>query len=191
MAVIVPGDQKRRLQVADLMIVVAAAALAVFWIRAFLNEVQETMAGLSTIFKVSYWLMACVPVLSMAGIAVLLMEFSGGNVPLRRRMRRPGFAACGVMAILPMLPAVLTVIGQLLYSLMPRKSWVHFPWWDLTWSMRHFGIGVAAVWLAYALSRRWPSERTWLDRFERGLGIAWILVWLGEVFVHFLRLFFI
>ncbi len=38
------------------------------------------------------------------------------------------------------------------------------------------GYAVAAVWTVLAVSGRWRIERSWIDRFGRILGAAWILL---------------
>ena len=38
------------------------------------------------------------------------------------------------------------------------------------------GTAVAAVWFLLAISGRWRPERSWIDRFGRGLGLLWIVI---------------
>ncbi len=38
------------------------------------------------------------------------------------------------------------------------------------------GFAVIASWVALALARRWRSERGWIDRAGRAVGLLWIVL---------------
>jgi hypothetical protein len=49
------------------------------------------------------------------------------------------------------------------------------------------GLAVTVAWSMLALSGRWQSEPTWLDRAGRTLGLAWVVLmlfhpWLTSIF---------
>lgn len=101
-------------------------------------------------------------------IAVLALRLRSPRPRFRRLARQPGWVAC-VMASLSSL-----VAGLLLLSCMAMNGadWGRFLIRSL-WAYN--GPTVAGAWILLAMSGRWKSEASWIDRMGRLLGLGWVL----------------
>ena len=55
-----------------------------------------------------------------------------------------------------------------------RSSLGNYIWEGAEWTSSS-GLAIAAVWILLILSRRWKSERGWIDNIGTCLGIYWVL----------------
>ena len=89
-------------------------------------------------------------------LAIFVLRWLPPRPPLRVLLGQPGLWACG------------TALGAML--LIPA-SWIYF---RLEVDAILIPGVVATSWLILALSRRWQSERSWVDLAGRFLGSGWI-----------------
>jgi hypothetical protein len=130
-----------------------------------------------------------IPFLTMWSLAVAGLSLRQPRQPFRKLARQPGMIAC-CAAMLPLvIELVAIIVGELIlppnavvgrtippYVIrsLPRRI-MH----DVRGSMvlqANAGGTVAVAWLILALAGMWKSEKSWLDRFGRVLGILWITV---------------
>jgi hypothetical protein len=137
------------------------AGLSILYPRDLLETIHGARWGVALILPVP-----CVFLWTL-GLIVLRMRLPR---PSRRRvLRQPGFVAnLGVL--------IGSVVGALPFAV-PSWSWHRFSAIGLaTMSAEVIGASVASALAILALSGRWKSERSWLDRAGRALAIYWIIV---------------
>jgi hypothetical protein len=163
---------KRRLSISDGIILVAATAVSLACVREFESlalAMYGRQFGWARRFQASVW--AALP-LTLALIPLRLRQ------PRPRRQllwRQPGWLA--VIAVAVSFAHLLTLVVLDEYfngSLKARGSGfllrtgaLHIP--------TKSSCSVATIWLALALSGRWRSEKSWIDRAGRILGWYWIM----------------
>jgi hypothetical protein len=138
------------------------------------------------------------PFMIMWTVALLGLRLRQPRPALRRLARQPGLVACGAA----MLALILEVAGIILGEIVVPPSSVIArtvpPYLRLSLprailhSIRgtillqvNAGCAVAGALLILALSGRWRSEPSWLDRSGRALGYAWMIV---NLFLHLMVL---
>ncbi len=178
-----PRKPDRRFSIADVMILVPAAAVAAALLRPYMSGFARVLGYLSgamndpwSLWRGYFWLRgpgSCVVVPWMAAMIVIRLRR-----PRPRRIRlasQPGFAAC------------LAVMASLLPGLAWYASIRHRPGFrrpegfEQTWAIiTHWSdTAVVGSWIALALARRWRPEPTWIDRMGRVLGGYWMFLLFG------------
>lgn len=164
----------RRFSLADVMILVAAAAVAMVLSR-LLNADTGPVRILPSTF-VTAWAVQASPFLIVAPFALLAVRFRRPRPPLRRVFRQPGTVACLAVVfswVMSSLPLLLKVF--LLTALRPSSPrygvqiYLH--------STLYMGSTVVLAWTVLALARAWRPEASWIDRAGRRLGVTFIVVW--------------
>lgn len=104
--------------------------------------------------------------------ATLALRFRHPRPCLARIFRQPGAVGCSaailsfLLALLTLAPSTLHSLGSPIYGAWMVNAWLH--------TSRMTGVAVASAWLALALSGRWRSERTWVDRLGQAVSASWI-----------------
>jgi len=170
---------RRRFTILDAMVMAAATAVGLAYLRAVLPAGWWWNPGISPprrTLAITFGTISCLSTPWM--IAILYLRLRRPRAQLRRLTRQPGVMAC-CAALAAMIPALIHVA---LYATF-RESYSWSKWTiDAAWICAHelSGGSVAGAWLALALSGRWRAEPDWIDRFGGLLGvlsIAEMVIW--------------
>jgi len=177
----------RPMRLTDLMLLIAAAAVGLAWLRVRSYSTAEfglfqqrnpdavEWAGLLGPLYQARWL--ATPILAPLTIAVGLLWLLPPRPGLARQVRRAGWVVA---------PLVAVVFG-LQWAIVGGHSALHegSTWWVMetsaTYGQNWAGPSIVMAWAALALVAvvvPRPRERSWLDSTGRGLGLAWVVVWL-------------
>jgi hypothetical protein len=103
-------------------------------------------------------------------VAMLMLRLRRPRPGLRRISRQPGAVACaaGTAAVLA---GVVIVVARHLFA-DGNPLWLEAYDWPPVEA--RVPAAVIAAWIALAVSRRWRSEPSWIDRAGRVLGAYWV-----------------
>jgi hypothetical protein len=130
-----------------------------------------------------------IPFLTMWSLAVAGLSLRQPRPQFRKLARQPGVIAC-YAAMLPLVIEVMAIIvGEIILppSAVIARTMPPYLIRSLPGRIMHnvrgtivlqanAGATVAVAWLILALAGMWKSEKSWLDRFGRVLGILWMMV---------------
>jgi hypothetical protein len=157
---------RRRVTLADAMILIGVTALGLWGIRAYERPLPlyRNNPMMNTLKQMS-------PLLAAWTMAVPLLALRGPRPRLGRLARQPGVAACGAAALV----IAAETAGAILRV---RLSTAVFPLrieaYAEVWFIQIAGFAVAAAWLTLALAGRWRASPHWIDRLGRLWGTFWI-----------------
>ena len=179
----------------DLLLLIAATAAAMGFVRVFLPwyrpefdspwKVIDDMRARGPIgapFHVFYWVQLASPFLWCWTFALIPIRLRQPRPAWRRLMRQPGAVACfsatlavlaslatwGLLAI-PSLFGSRLVADSLAGQIYPLDFRVYM------FALASVGFAVASAWGVLAVSRRWRAEPSWIDRTGRVLGVVWVV----------------
>jgi hypothetical protein len=178
---------RRRFQLLDAMILVAAIAFAcgitqglsyatdgaISW-TAMWEVARQNHDGLAGVVEIgAYSLILALPFAGMLSLAVIPLRLMGSRPRWRRLARQPGITAMWAAGLGIALSAVQigiaawTGMGEAsIYQIViATHSCISYP-----------GLAVLGAWALLLISKRWRSEMSWVDRMGRVLGFFWILV---------------
>jgi hypothetical protein len=180
----------RRLTLADLLILVAAAGVALLVLRLQLHEDQEdnlwvlrkSLLGQQgrTVARYYFWIgiIRTTPFLVAAGPALLLMRLRRPRPSRRQVFRQPGTAACVAVTFSGSLSVLVNTVGIISASIRMGNPFTHC----LT-GLNRLGGPVLLVWLMLALAGFWRPAPDWIDRSGRALGVVLIVLYPLSVYV--------
>jgi hypothetical protein len=186
---------RRRLTLRDLILMVAAAALA---LGGFQFAVTHVFPGWLDYTRWPGWIArpsprvvlymlsdATAPLIALAGAwtgLLLVLRALPPRPSWRRASRQPGIAACAAALLAMLWVALAAGVMFAILSLFP--AWRY----DRLWFVQNLfaahvfplvGLAVAATWLHLVISRRWTRPADWIDRAGRVVGILWIVIGLA------------
>ena len=185
---------KRPFRIVDLMVLVAATAVAfAIYRRGIPQGMQFTTFGGNLESRLFYWMHQLTPFLAMWSLAVFAID----RVDSRKRRREPrhaGLIGC-YAATIGLATSALISSGfylvhvledaRVIHKVLSHQRQMHLP--------PPFGkapleeiIGgvVLGAWGALAASRRWRAERSWIDRLGRVLAVIWIGLLLTYIYAY-------
>jgi hypothetical protein len=170
--------------IVDGMILVAGIALGIWVSGMNLIPSLKTMATITPdvwaadpVWLTCHWgslvLRHTQPMAAVLTLAMLLLRLLPLRPDFRRLSRQPGFAACSAASI------AICIGGGLNYATTTATFVSGFETLGYTWVAlfpkgSEPGIAIAACWALLALGRQWRSERSWIDRLGRLLGVYWL-----------------
>lgn len=171
-----PGRPDGRLTLADLMILIVAAAAGLAMLRPYLAapDLGAMSHPLRTI-ETTYGIWSIVAAWWM--LALLLIQYRRPRPRRGRLARRPGHAACCGAAVALVLGAGHELVRIACHD--PAGAPFSFQQCWITVSVR-VGPTVLGAWLLLALSGRGRADPGGIDRLGRLLGwcwIGWLLFW--------------
>jgi hypothetical protein len=169
----------RRLTLADLQILVAAAGAAAMvlamlrreeeYVRARFNPVRPLPTGFWP------WLIRLLAVLVVASLALLVLRLRQPRPSRWRCFRQPGTAACVASIFSASLSVLRNVMDVNPYSIAnPLAFYIC--------GLDRIGSSVVLVWLTLALAGAWRPAPDWIDRSGRVLGVILIAVYVFSMF---------
>ena len=174
------GRPAGRSTLADLLILVAAAAVGMAMLRPYLAALAAPSFGTMThpsirTIEATYGIWSIIAAWWM--LALLLIQYRRPHPRRGRLARRPGHAACCAAAV----ALALGAGHQLARLAWPNPARVPFSFYQL-WITVSVQVGptVLGAWLLLVLSGRWRADPGWVDRLGRLLGscwIGWMLFW--------------
>lgn len=194
--------ERRRVTLFDLMTLVAATAIGLslsqpiwprnaagLWVYTW-PLVASGVAGYASktwLIPVAERTAPFLPCLMAWTAAFLVTRMHGPRPRKRRLVVQPGFvAAVAVLSTLTVESAL--VIGSAAMDGRFASSPTRFAEFALNGVIllaHHAGCAVFVSWLTLALTGRWCPERSWVDRWGRTLGCAWIVIGpLASLLVH-------
>lgn len=186
---------RRRLTMLDLMLMVAAAALALAGFQFAVTHVfpgwldysrWPRWIGNPTPRAILYMLSdATAPLIPLAGAwtgLLLVLRMLPPRPPWRRIWRQPGMVACLAASFAitwaGAAAGLLLGIGRLFLTF--QHDGLTFA---QSWMVGHVfplaGVAVASAWMPMRLSRRWPPPADWIDRAGRIVGVLWMTIGLA------------
>ncbi|MDG3006866.1 hypothetical protein [Paludisphaera mucosa] len=174
-------EPSRRFGLGDVMILVAAAGFGLAIARIPLSARGSMLSwrpgagpwGGRAIHLLMRLSAVIGPVVAALTVAAVVVRLRHPRPRLRRLVRQPGLVACVAatialaMTLVQITPTTIMAIGS---GTLP--AWMY----DLrVFVARSCGYSVVGAWLALSFSGRWRSERGWIDRFGRTMGVAWLV----------------
>ncbi len=178
-------NPRRRFTILDGMILVAAAAIAVAWLRGVLKiylSVLGSARGASLPDRILWGLPNLVPPLVLATFVTLVLRSVRPRPSWRKISYQPGFAACAAAALIVSLQFVYRfsiVAVKQLSDLKTRGTASVLALAQIATDLTGTGLAVMAAWLILMLIRGWRVEPTWIDRLGRLIGVCWIVLYLA------------
>ncbi len=185
-----PDRVERRFTIADGMILVAAAGVALMAIRDTLQwrDFSETSAFADTFVR---WAHDGIYVLGALSTALLICRLRRPRPPRRRLWLLPGTTP----ALATTVVSLECLAGAVKSSVASRRSLEPLP-------SHIFGRGLSTMvlfefesrylsswefvapevgltWLVLFLAGRWRTEASWVDRLGRALGFCWLVLFLA------------
>jgi hypothetical protein len=176
-----PGDSRRRLKIADLMVLVAAIAAGIVLVTQFLSDTHS----LPSVERVWGWdqleeLYASLLMLVALTLGLAVTWIGRLRRPVRPFSQTPGAVACLLASLV-----IIAVALHLAANYATESSSVNRQ--SVFWRIQYWraiighpptaiGLLILAVWNLLLMSGRWAAEPTWIDRTSRALGLCWI-VW--------------
>ncbi len=158
--------------IADAMILIAATAAALGWLRnpldwsiAYPNESQMRyylrLAQLVGTALATTW-----------GLGILAIRFRASHRGGRDGRCRPGVVACAAATAGCLIQFALIMIWHAVRS---EPLW---PGRDIIEALLDpAATGVVGGWLALGLAGLWKREGTWIDDLGIGVGLSWFVLW--------------
>jgi hypothetical protein len=175
----------RRPTILDVMVLVAATAAGLSWIRTQYDWPYFAQAWLAFheagyyVESAQYLVRAAWPVLLAWTLAALMLGMRGPRPSSRGLGERPGLVACCAATLATAATFWPTAIGLFvgpvrpdLTTTSPQRFWLDVA--TGAGAAETVGLAVASAWLTQALGRTWHAEPTWIDRLGRTLGFVWI-----------------
>jgi hypothetical protein len=164
---------RRDLSVAGAMIMVAATAIGLAYMRATLFDLPDRLGrtshrGTRHLILAQYVLGILLPLITAWTPALLLIRLR--TLSVRPALRQPGTVAAlaGTAAIILLTP--ITVIN---WAINPNLH--QFAWTVLIERCPCVGFAVIGGWTGLLVGCRWRSEPSLIDRTSRMLGCLWIV----------------
>lgn len=184
---------RRPFRLVDLMILVAATAVAFAIFRAGLAPGLPFITfGGSLEQWLFTWMHLVVPFPAMWSIALVAIAAFDRHKSTRRRLRPAGIAGC-VAAVAVV--TLTTVVSSTFYMLHVLEDLQTIPRIFTHGRNNHgmppfagapmeeiVGSAVLGAWAMLAASGRWKAERSWLDRSARLLSLCWIVLFLTYLY---------
>lgn len=172
-----PSRPDRKFTLLDLLILIAATAAGLGAMRALSPDHDNFTAPYSPISPPTWmnwgsvvalnWAFYLSPLLAAWTLGILALRLRRPRPSLRRLAFQPGWVACCVATVGIAAGTVMTLIGVYgRYGIGYYFDLVPYP----------VGVAVAAAWTQLAVSGRWRSEGSWIDRAGRVMGIAWLAI---------------
>lgn len=180
-----PLKPTRRMTVADILTLVAAAGVGLFAVRLHLQEDRffQELADIGVPLSISTeqdffwtWVIRTLPFLVAGAPALLLIRFRPPRPSRRRVCRQPGTAACLAVILSGSLSVLVAAVEGWKYS-------TTAPVTNCIKSLEGVGGAVLLVWLTLALAGAWRPAPDWIDRSGRALGVALIALYASTVAV--------
>lgn len=183
-----PATAVRRFTLLDGMILIAATAAGIacsrgLWLVLVVEEVSMPTSTAAALELGVYVLLAILPLLPIWTAAIFFLRLRRPRPNLRRLSRQPGFVAC--LAVVSTLGLFLVIGNAIFLVNWGATGFGTFAPLELLGEVAEFLIiclpliiqtGVFCAWVTLAVSRRWRSERSWIDRAGRLLGVAWLVL---------------
>ena len=170
-----PGATSRRLTLADLAILVAASAFAIFLVRLSWGTegaFHDWRMGHSADYQDN---LRIAPFKLAPALAFLAARMIPPRPRWRVIFRQPGTWAC--LAIWSHLVAII-ILNTCLVTLLPRfRGWPLPNFNAYLDANRECGAWVGVAWATLKLSGAWRAEASWIDRAGRILGVVAIIHW--------------
>jgi hypothetical protein len=168
---------RRRFTMLDILVLVAATAVglasarwypAVEGLRTSTRPLNDRIAN--AVYLASN---VTVPLLLAWSVADLILCLRGPRPPIRRLARQPGAIAALVATAVGVFDLAVVIAGVASH---PGHTMTFVARVRIMASNAPMVIapGVFGAWMTLALCGLWRPDRSWLDRFGRVLGLAWI-----------------
>jgi len=173
----------RAFNLVDVMILLAATAAAMGWVRANYDWYFFSLAWRSY-YNLGDYIMAAIyfvrvlwPFLLTLTLTTLALRMRRPRPQREALARQPGVVACCAATVATAAIFWPTLIG--IIAGVPGITGSRRFWDDLVTGVKAseaVGVAVAAAWMTLALVSSWRPEPSWIDRLGRGLGTAWIVL---------------
>jgi hypothetical protein len=184
----------RKLTIPDILVLVVAIAIGLAWTRYFQGFdaggegfpfEEDSPAYLHSAWLVEWWIVSLWHCVAVVTIAVLVLRLVGPRPRFRQLTRQPGTVACGAV-FFAVLVEMVYQMSEAAYALYGSSNVriLHAAYWIISGPFE--AVSVGAAWLLLAISGRWRSDASWIDRFGFVLGVFWIATPLLAFFVHWL-----
>lgn len=159
-------EPTRRLNLLDVLILIAGAAVGMWLSRQQLRRYEE----MSPVGPVTRVIIILIAVIWTWSLTLLVLRLRRPRPEWSALRRQPGFVA-SVGVIVGGLLATFDAISYLAMAPV-RMAWIF--WLNAINQFERVGLAILAAWLTMAVSGGWAPERGAIDRFGRALGVFWI-----------------
>lgn len=175
-----PAPSSRRFSLLDAMTIVAATAIALAWLQAYLRGISGyyRVPQMPWRLQLILYVPTAVPFATVFSVVGLIFCIRHPRAPIRQLRRQPGFLA-GLMVLISALAAISSVV--LRNSLpVPRRgpamstTWESFVVEPVTPRFFLTGAMVGAAWITLCLVGRWRSPHNWIERWSQTVGWFWV-----------------
>jgi hypothetical protein len=196
---------ERKLQLTDVLILVAATGVGLAWVRynesnvlshAIAEKIYDPTADTYPIprswreiwhyVSLSWvWIEAMLPLVAVTSVVMVLLQLRGSRQNLRRLARQPGFVACASASLALAAGAVGNAITLHVDDAFFRIENPgrpdpypehYFPNLSRFIDQKYVGIAVAGAWLVLLLGGRRRRVNNWIEASARLLGLFWVLM---------------
>jgi hypothetical protein len=167
----------RRPTLGDVMILVAAAAIASGGIRLLIGTIPRDMwesGPIKAVFAAAALSVPCAAALTVAALVVRLRR----PRPARRRlMRQPGVVACGTVVVFAAIVQLVITFAYLKRSPYNSSAFID-NWLGVMIEIFPVAVGYAVLvaWANLAIAGRWRRDPGWIDGLGILVGAYWALV---------------
>jgi len=180
---------KRPFRIVDLMVLVAATAVAFAIYRNGLRPgIAFTTFGGNGEAWLFFWMHQVTTFPAMWSIAVFAIDLFDSRKRRRRAARHAGVIACCAATVAIAVSSLISSSFYFVHYLEDREAiprvlshprQMHPPPPFGEAPLEAFvGAGILGAWSALAVSRRWRTEPTGIDRLGRVLGMIWIVLFI-------------
>jgi hypothetical protein len=194
-------ETRRPLWMSDVLILMAALAVALAWDRGRMVDPTRWISYLkpgprgvfARVAMMTVDVVEFLPaVLTVGSITVLGLRLRRPRPSLWRIGRQPGAVACAVATLL-MVPATLAMLASHASAAgSPAGAWrrtmADLQPENLRAPATMIGFAVAVTWAVLIARRWWEPEPSWVDRLGCLLGVGWLLMIVGGLIVPLLHI---
>ncbi len=170
---------QRRLTITDTLILVAAAGGGFAFARDWLGRYGQRngpYSGYETFVVTACW----------AALAISIALIPLRLLPPRPRWSslcwQPGFVACFAVLV----SSACATFTHLPFMIEKSSGVIHGLWMYSVVDPIRIGPTIVAMWSLLAISKRWRSEASGIDRAGRAMGFIWIASYVFSIFGHML-----
>jgi hypothetical protein len=174
---------RHRINLIDIMILVACAAVSLFLYRLLLPALQAQINANPLKFTLKYYYLSVFgfPLLAALSFAVPILRLRELPTLPRRLLRQPGVATCTAASIALIVSAIWVSLIWFTWT-GPR-----FSFWPILISLtvwQKVSYAVAGAWITFGLSGRIRRNPDWVERLGRFVGFAWLIAPIWEIVVQ-------
>jgi hypothetical protein len=196
-----PTNVPRRMTIKDIMIVIFAECIGLMLSKNYCTSIvlihlnMLRNGHLRTIIHYYVFIInLIIPSAICLTVALFCVHLLYPRPALLQLSKQPGFLACGAVVLVLLINSASVLILSVVLSVLFNVDAFLTVGWRIKYFPEtmapFFGVGVAVSWAVLAISRRWQTDSSWVDRLGRALGLFWLAMipmigWLFMTYIIF------